>query len=123
MIFEQWNLPEYSDKNARWNVDVDLSKKRYRLNVSWNSMLEGWILSIMDSQGKLILGGVRLSVGSYLLKKYKASCPDLPTGELWIQDLMDDITTAEVGRDDFSSRYKLCYGTWQDDNGDYLIGI
>ncbi len=107
-------LPEYSEKTPRWSVHVDLSGIRYKLNVSWNTTLEGWILSILDTRDNLILGGIRLSVGSYLLKKYRASCPNLPAGEIWLLDTTGDYGTAELTRDNFSTRFKLCYGTWED---------
>jgi hypothetical protein len=106
-------LPEYSSSTPRWNVQLDLSGARYKLNVSWNSLLEGWILSIFDSKDNLILGGIRLSVGSYLLQKYRASCPNLPTGEIWLLDTTGNYETAELTRDNFNTRFKLCYGTME----------
>jgi len=107
-------LPEYSASSARWDVQVDLSGIRYKLHVSWNTLLEGWILRIYDTNGKLILGDIRLSVGSYLLRKYRASCPNLPHGEIWLLDTTGNYKTAELTRDNFNTRFKLCYGTWED---------
>lgn len=107
-------LPEYSASSSRWNVQVDLSGVRYKLNVSWNNTLEGWVLCISDTKDNLILGGIRLSVGSHLLRKYRASCPDLPPGEIWVLDTTGDAKTAELTRDNFNTRFKLCYGTWEE---------
>jgi hypothetical protein len=105
-----WNIPEYSSKMPRWEVQVDLSNVRYKLNVSWNTRAESWILTIMDTNDRLILGGIRLSIGNDLLAKYRASCPNLPPGEIWIADLTGRYETAELTRDNFSTRFKLCYG-------------
>jgi hypothetical protein len=107
-------LPEYSASSARWNVQVDLSGVRYKLNVSWNTQMAGWVLCIADTQDTLILGGIRLSVGSFLLRKYRASCPALPPGEIWVLDTSGDDETAELTRDNFNTRFKLCYGTWEE---------
>jgi hypothetical protein len=107
-------LPEYSASSSRWNVQVDLSGVRYKLNVSWNSQMEGWVLSISDTKDNLILGGIRLSVGSFLLKKYHASCPGLPPGEIWLLDTTGQYETAELTRDNFNTHFKLCYGTWEE---------
>jgi hypothetical protein len=104
------NIPEYSTTAARWEAQVDLSNTRYKLNVSWNTCAEAWVMAIMDTNNKLILGGVRLSVGTDLLAKYRASCPELLHGEMWIADLTGRYETAELTRDNFSTRFKLCYG-------------
>ena len=104
-------LPEYSATCSRWDVQVDLSGVRYKLNVSWNTMMEGWVLCISDTNDNLILGGVRLSIGTDLLRKYRASCPELPPGEIFVLDTTGDYITAELTRDNFNTRFKLCYGT------------
>jgi hypothetical protein len=43
-------LPEYSASTPRWDVQVDLSGVRYKLNVSWNTQMEGWVLCISDTK-------------------------------------------------------------------------
>jgi hypothetical protein len=107
-------LPEYSASSSRWDVQVDLSGVRYKLNVSWNSQMEGWVLCISDTKDNLILGGIRLSAGSYLLRKYRASCPGLPSGEISLLDITGNYETAELTRDNFNTRFKLCYETWEE---------
>jgi hypothetical protein len=107
-------LPEYSASSSRWDVQVDLSGVRYKLNVSWNTQMEGWVLCISDTKDNLILGGIRLSVGSFLLSKYHASCPSLPPGEISLLDTTGDDETAELTRDNFNTRFKLCYETWEE---------
>jgi hypothetical protein len=117
---QMWNIPQYSDKASRWEVQVDLSGKRYKLHMAWNSRMKSWVLSIFTTDDVLILGGIRLSVGTYLLGKYKAIRPDLPPGELFVQDITNQLDTAEVGRNDFSIRYSLVYMVYLDDNGNYV---
>jgi hypothetical protein len=112
-LIESFNIPEYSGSSARWEVQVDLSGKRYKLNISWNTLMDGWVMAILDTDDKLILGGIRLSIGSYLLTKYRASCPNLPPGDIWVQDLTGKYETAELTRNNFSTRFKLCYGVWE----------
>ncbi|GHV79120.1 hypothetical protein AGMMS49944_09110 [Spirochaetia bacterium] len=102
-------IPEYSQQTSRWEVKVDLSGKRYTINVSWNAQMEGWVMALMDSDVNLILGGIRLSQGSDLLAKYKAYCKDLPPGDFYILDQQGDYKTAELSRTNFSTRYLLCY--------------
>jgi hypothetical protein len=103
-------IPEYSAQTSRWEVKVDLSGVRYTINISWNAQMEGWVMALMDTNSKLILGGIRLSQGSDLLTKYRAYCTDLPPGEFWILDNQGDDKTAELTRENFSTRFALCYG-------------
>jgi hypothetical protein len=103
-------IPEYSGQTSRWEAKVDLSGVRYTINISWNAQMEHWIMALMDTNGKLILGGIRLSKGRDLLQKYKAYCTDLPPGEFWILDNQGDYKTAELDRTNFSTRFVLCYG-------------
>jgi hypothetical protein len=102
-------IPEFSSQTSRWEVKVDLSGKRYTINVTWNAQMEGWVMALMDTNGKLILGGIRLSQGSDLLAKYKAYCTDLPPGDFYVLDDQGDFKTAELDRKNFSLRYSLCY--------------
>jgi hypothetical protein len=103
-------IPEFSADTSRWEVKVDLSGVRYMINVSWNSQMECWVMALMDTNSKLILGGIRLSIGSNLLKKYRSYCADLPPGEFWINDDQGDYKTAELDRTNFNTRFSLCYG-------------
>jgi hypothetical protein len=101
-------IPTYSDSLARWNVAVDLSGKRYKFYVSWNTMQEAWMMAIFDVNDNLLIGGIRLVCGVSFLEKYRASVPDLPPGELVLLD-MDLRNDADPTRDDLSTRYALVY--------------
>jgi hypothetical protein len=108
-MFEIYIIQTYSDKTARWTQTVDLSKVRYQLYFSWNTRMQSWSMSVMDSDGALLLGGIRLVSGIDLLKNYKASAPQLPAGILRILDRHDDPSTAELTRDNFGTRFVLTY--------------
>jgi hypothetical protein len=114
-------LPEYSAKTPAWKVQLDLHNVRYGFYVRWNTQFESWIMAILDSADNVIVAGVRLSIGSDdLLEKYRASCPSLPPGKLFVGDLMNDPKTAEIGRDNFSDRYRLCYMEAVDQDGNLV---
>ena len=44
-----------------------------------------------------------------LLSKYRVSVPKLPVGMLIVMDKMSDLSTAEITRDNFGSRFLLGY--------------
>jgi len=102
-------IPIFSDNRSRWEVRADLSGRRYSFRVSYNSRQEAWMLSISDTAGNLILGGLRLIPSVKMLNKYRASCPGLPPGELVLIDTEGRPETAVVTRDNLSHRYALTY--------------
>jgi hypothetical protein len=104
-------LPLYSETSPRWKVRVDLSGKRYSLYVSWNTRQEGWSITVMDTDEKILIGGVRLVAGCLLLDKYKASAPELPSGYLMLIDREGKMVTAEPDRDNLAARFALVYIT------------
>nr|AGS53498.1 hypothetical protein [uncultured bacterium contig00055] len=107
---ESVNIPTYADKKSRWTVKVDLSGRRYALDVYYNVRQNAWMLSITDANGELLIAGVRLVPGIYLLEKYRASCPELPPGELVLVDLEGKLGNADgVTRENLGSRFALAY--------------
>jgi hypothetical protein len=108
-IFESVEIPTFADKKARWEVKVDLSSKRYSFYVSYNTRQEAWVMSISDTNGNLLIAGIRLVPGIRLLKKYRATSPDLPPGELVLVDIEGKPSTAEVTRTNLSNRFALTY--------------
>jgi hypothetical protein len=114
-ILESIIIPTYADKASRWEVHVDLSRKRYKLYVSYNTRQEAWLMAIYDVNGKLLLGGVRLVPGIFFLEKYRASVPQLPPGELWLVDNDGKLSTAEVTRANLSARFALTYTVFGED--------
>ena len=102
-------IPTYADEGPRWEVKVDLSGRRYTFNVSYNTRQDAWVMHISDVNGDLLIAGLRLVPGVNLLEKYRASCPTLPPGALVLVDRDGNARTAEVTRQNLSSRYALTY--------------
>jgi hypothetical protein len=102
-------LSTFAEKTPRWTQYVDLSGVRYQLYISWNTRMESWYLSVLDTNGNLILAGIRLVPGIDLIGKYRASAPELPPGVLLVMDKESDPKTAELTRDNFGTRFVLSY--------------
>jgi hypothetical protein len=104
-------IPTYSDKSPRWEVKVDLSGNRYTFEVSYNARQDAWLMNIKDVNSAYLIAGLRLVPEIELLGKYRASCPGLPPGDLYLTDRERNPQTAEVTRDNLSSRFALTYMT------------
>ena len=102
-------IPTYADKNPRWKVKVDLSGNRYTFEVSYNTRQDAWLMNIKDTNNEYLIAGIRLVPEIELLGKYRASCPGLPPGDLFLTDRERRPDTAEVTRDNLSSRFALTY--------------
>jgi hypothetical protein len=102
-------IPTVADKTPRWTQQVDMSGVRYKLYFSWNTRGETWSISIYDSSGNFLLGGIRLVPYIDLLEKYRARVPALPSGLLRVLDKENDKQTAELTRDSFGERFVLSY--------------
>jgi len=113
-VFESREITTYADKSPRWKAKVDLSGRRYTLSGSYNTRQDAWVMKISDANGKLLLPGIRLVPGIRLLKKYRASVPELPPGELILVDIEGKLETAEVTRDNLSTRFVLTYMVTQE---------
>jgi hypothetical protein len=90
-------------------MQADLSGKRYRFEVAYNTRQDLWTMSIKDANGELLIATLRLVPGVDFLEKFHASSPGLPLGELRLIDKEDDPGTAEVTRENMSSRFALVY--------------
>jgi len=106
-IIENREIPLYQE--PRWEMQTDLSRKRYKFSVSHNVRQNAWTMAIYDKNGELLISGLRLVPGVDLLKKFRASSPGLPPGELTLFDKERRPETAEVTRDNLSSRFALIY--------------
>jgi hypothetical protein len=71
--------------------------------------MESWYLSILGTNGNMILGGIRLVPGIDLTDKYRASAPKLPPGVLSVIDRENDPKTADLTRNNFGARFVLAY--------------
>jgi hypothetical protein len=109
MIKEVYSIPTYADKYARWKMAVDLSGVRYQFYISWNTRMVSWYMTILDINDRILVGGIRLVPDVLLLRKYRASVPELPPGDLVIFDREGKLETAEITRDNLGSRFDLSY--------------
>ena len=107
-------IPTYSDLRPRWEVKVDLSGRRYTFNITYNVRQDAWIMHICDVNGELLIAGLRLVPGVDLIEKYRASSPGLPPGDLILVDREGNPKTAEVTRDNLSSRFTLTYMVYEE---------
>jgi hypothetical protein len=102
------------NNTARWEMRVDLSGKRYGLYIAYNTRQEAWFMSISDVDGNLLLAGIRLVPGIFFFEKYRVSVPGLPPGELWLVDIEGKLSTAEVTRENLSTRFALTYTIFEE---------
>lgn len=107
-------IQTHADEYPRWTQKVTLSGKLYKLYFSWNERLEIWQMSISNADDELLIGGLCLVSGVDLLKKYRVSVPELPSGLLVIIDKLNNSKTAELDRDNFGSRFLLGYFDLED---------
>jgi len=106
-IIENKEIPLFDDPH--WEMQADLSGRRYTFRVSYNVRQEAWTMSIADTNGELLVAGLRLVPGIDMLKKFRASSPGLPPGELVLIDKEGRPGTAEVTRDNLATRFSLVY--------------
>jgi hypothetical protein len=111
-ILESITIPLYSA--ARWEMRVDLSGKRYGIYIAYNTRQDAWFMAVSDVNGDLLLAGIRLVPGVFFLEKYRASVPGLPPGELWLVDAEGKIPSAEVTRENLSTRFALTYTVFEE---------
>jgi hypothetical protein len=114
-IIESIVIPTYADKRPRWRVKSDLSGRRYTFYGSYNSRQEAWVMKVSDVNGNLLIPGLRLVPEIPLFEKYRASVPELPPGELVLVDLEGKLDTAEVTRENLSSRFALTYEIYREE--------
>lgn len=103
-------IETHADKYPRWSQKTDIGGARYTLDFDWCERQSAWLMSIADASGNMLLAGVRLVADIDLLAKYKATVSGLPQGCLCVIDKSDDMTTAELTRDNFGTRFLLAYG-------------
>lgn len=111
-IKESIEIPLYD--TARWEMRADLSGKRYGIYIAYNTRQEAWFMAISDVNGNPLLAGIRLVPGIFFLEKYRASVPSLPLGELWLVDVEGKLSTAEVTRENLSTRFALTYTIFEE---------
>lgn len=60
---------------------LTLDGRVYTIGLAWNQLTEGWFLSLLDSEERPIISGVRV-VSNWPLLRWKRFDPRCPPGEL-----------------------------------------
>lgn len=94
-----------TDTESSFKIRTVLESIELVLRFDWNSRMEIWHLSILDSAETNLLMGLPMYVNRELISRFKIN--GLPPGRLMLYDASDTIT--ECGRDDLGSRCKLIY--------------
>lgn len=92
------DLPHYS-------FDTTLDGVVYGFEFFWNTIEEGWFMSLFSSNGDALLQGLRVTC-DWPLAKYYAT-PGFPPAMLMAQDTGGEQKTP--GRDDLGTRVLLLY--------------
>lgn len=103
-------IPVHNDSRARWFSDLALDGQLYRLQFNWSTREDAWYLSIYQTDGTLILSGIKLVPQYRLLQQYHAIV-GLPPGDIFVADIQDDIVNAVITYDNLGARFKVIYLT------------
>ena len=90
---------------AKYNFDIALEGRLYRMQIMWNSRHEFWTLNISDNQGNQILRGIKLVINYELIRRYKKEA--LPPGALIPIDVTEKLE--RIGRNDLGTNVQLVY--------------
>lgn len=108
MIVELTVFPE----TPLYEYRVPLSGREYRIRVDYNGREDRWYLYLLDADGALIAGPMKVVCGRDLLAhdRWKAACPP---GQLIALDLAGTVTSpgASPSWADFGRRVRLFYQT------------
>lgn len=97
-------LPIKQDGYPAYDFDVELDGSEYNLDFLWNERDEHWYFTLSDSEGDIIVAGVKIVVDWNLLRK----CADArkPPGELIAIDTNEE---GDPSRYEFGNRVQLIY--------------
>lgn len=101
MILE---IPTSTDA-ARYDLEVELDGREFRLLFDWNERDQAWQLSLFNAAGVELLSGIRVVVNYPLIGRFRD--PDLPPGDLSAVDT--GTTGADPGFADLGDRVRLIY--------------
>lgn len=88
-----------------YTVTTVLEGTTYTFAVRWNGRASSWFFDLYDSNGDIIIAGVRIVLGVILGRR--STDPRMPNGAIRAVDLSQSGT--EAGRDDLGTRVKLYY--------------
>ena len=108
--------------SAYSDSEVTLSGKTYIFTFKFNSRNSSWYLDLKDSDGDIILAGIKIMPNQNLTGRYiSTTSENFPDGNLWCFRALNDFSP--IGRDNFGlgKTYELTFLTHQDEE-DFGIG-
>lgn len=97
-------IPLVHDR-PHYTQQVELDGSTFGLELQWNFREEAWYLSLADSEGQVIVAGVKLVVGFPLMTRSKDA--RMPRGLFQAQDTTGG--SADPGFADLGARVQLYY--------------
>ena len=97
-------IPVRSDL-ASYRFSVDLNEESFEFLIEWNTRDEAWFITISDTDGIVILAGIKVVVNWLLTRLFRLS--GLPRGDLIAVDISG--TNEPCARHDFGVRVKLMF--------------
>lgn len=79
-------VPTKSDGTPYYTQRVNLDGQDYQFQFQWSTRQSRWYLSLLDANGDLLVGSMKLVVNWPLLRYYHGRA-GVPTGELWVVTL------------------------------------
>lgn len=97
-------LPIHSDRfNHKYRVILDGVICVYQLK--YNTRLDRWFISFYDDADNLLVGGLKVKMGSFLLQQTK-HIPGLPPGEFAVLNYEKD---EEMNKENAGTQTELVY--------------
>jgi len=91
-----------------WYIEnVELNGSVFRLEIAWNTRGQRWYLSILTSDGEMIVAGIPLVVDTPLINRFADR--RLPYGLLMMVDTTGQ--GREPEQEDLGDRVRLIFGT------------
>lgn len=97
-------LPTFTQYQS-FSFTVELESSEYKFSFRWVERSESWYFDLLTPQDVLIVGGVRVVLGTPLLQRYKDDA--LPPGDLIVLDTTGSLSC--VGRYDLGVSALVVY--------------
>ena len=93
--------------NAPWaSLTVKLDGTNYQIETHYNERNGGWYFDLMDEDGNVLRGGIRITV-DWPLTGWRETDPRMPPGMLWAVDTSGKQIDPDL--DTFGTRVLMLY--------------
>ena len=96
-------ITDYPD----FSEDIELDGVPFRFAFIYNSRGDYWTMTVADSNGNIIVAGLKVVIDYELIKSYGLFRTVLPAGLIFPVDPSEK--TLRVGRDDLPTNVKVVY--------------